>query len=334
MDTLTHSLVGIALSRVFFKRRVAFATTAMVIACNLPDLDVLYSWPGVRYIEFHRGALHSVWMLPVWGLLVALGLRWVARKKNLPVPPLWMGFALGCAGVGSHLLLDWTNMYGIRLLAPFSQHWFALDWVPILDPWILLILAAFLTGPMMLGLITSEIGAKKKSAHRLSASLALMLVVAWVGVRARQHKEALDILNAPEFSGMYEGQLPYSWSAFPKSSTAFQWQALVDMPRNYLVVDVSAPWDEDFGRARPVRSFIKPPITPAIQAAQRTSTGEAVLDFARYPYSDEEEQGSDAIVSITDMRFAQGPIRPGLHAEIRLNESGRVLSQGLDWTRQ
>ena len=30
-------------------------------------------------------------------------------------------------GVASHLLLDWTNSYGIRLLFPFSLQWFHLD---------------------------------------------------------------------------------------------------------------------------------------------------------------------------------------------------------------
>src|SRR5690348_17908837 len=30
MDTVTHTLVGVALSRLFFKKRVAYATSAMV----------------------------------------------------------------------------------------------------------------------------------------------------------------------------------------------------------------------------------------------------------------------------------------------------------------
>src|SRR6185437_11084267 len=140
MDSLTHSLVGVALSRTFFKRRMVYATTAAVVAANLPDLDVVYSWPGIRYLEYHRGLLHSVWMVPVWALLVALGVRWAARRRGLEAPALWMGCALGVVCVGSHVLLDWANAYGVRLLAPFSQRWFALDWLPILDPWIYLIL--------------------------------------------------------------------------------------------------------------------------------------------------------------------------------------------------
>ncbi|MGH9395164.1 MAG: metal-dependent hydrolase, partial [Terriglobales bacterium] len=206
MDSLTHSLVGVALSRAFFKKRVVFATTAAVIAANLPDLDVLYSWPGIRYLEFHRGLLHSVWMLPVWALLVAFGLRWFAARRGLQRPALGLAFALGAAAVGSHLLLDWTNAYGVRLLAPFSQRWLALDWMPILDPWIWLILLSFLLFPMMLGLITSEVGSKQKDPHRLSAALALLLVVAWVGLRARQHALALEVLNAPGVAGMFDGQ--------------------------------------------------------------------------------------------------------------------------------
>ena len=48
----------------------------------------------------------------------------------------------------SHLALDWTNVYGIRLLLPFSGRFLHLDMTDVVDPWILLLLllavAAFL----------------------------------------------------------------------------------------------------------------------------------------------------------------------------------------------
>ncbi|HWG38144.1 MAG TPA: metal-dependent hydrolase [Terriglobales bacterium] len=333
MDSLTHSLVGVALSRAFFKKRMVYATTAAVIAANLPDLDVVYSWPGIRYLEYHRGLLHSVWMLPVWAVLVALGLRWVARRRGVEVPALWLGFALGVVCVGSHLLLDWSNAYGVRLLAPFNERWFALDWLPLLDPWIYLILLSFLLFPMMLGLITSEVGSKKKNPHRLSAALALLLVLGWVGLRARQHDAALDLLNAPNIAGMYAGQQPNDWSALPNPSTPFDWQAVVDLPRNYLIADVQSPWSEDRGLVTPIRSFIKPPMTSAIGAAEGTRTAGIFLWFARYPYAAEEEQGSDSRVLLSDMRFAQGAVRPTTHVEVILSDSGQVIREGFGWRR-
>lgn len=330
MDNLTHSLVGIALSRVYFKRRVVFATTAMVVAANLPDLDLLYSWPGIRFLQYHRGILHSVWMLPVWALLVALALRWLAVRRNLAPPALWMGFALGLVGVGSHLLLDWSGSFGVRLLAPFNEHWFALDWAPFFDPWIGLFLAAFLGFPMLLSLISQEVGATRKNPHRLAAVLGLVAVAAWFGLRARQHAAALDLLNQPNVSGLYEGQLPYDWGAFP-SSSPYQWQAVVSLPNNVLVAEVSSPWNEALGHVRLVRNFLRPPQVPAIANAEDTALGRTMLWFARFPFADDQDDGTSSIVTITDMRYAQGPVRPPIRAEIRMDGSLHIVHQSFRW---
>ncbi|MGH9415927.1 MAG: metal-dependent hydrolase [Terriglobales bacterium] len=332
MDTLTHSLVGVAISRVYFKKRLVYATGAAVIAANLPDLDVLYSWPGVRYLEFHRGILHSVWMIPVWAVLVALGLRWYAERHKKIAPSLWLGFLLGLFCVGSHVLLDWTTSYGIRLFAPFSQHWYALDWMPTLDPWVWLLLIVFLGMPMMLGLIMNEVGSRHvPHPHRLSAALALAFVAAWIGLRARQHSQALQLLNTPQTAYAFEGQLPYDWAAFPNNSNPFDWHAVVDLPNNYLIADVISPLDINQGLVRVERNYIKPPRTPAIQAAEITSTGGAFLWFARFPFAMDEQQGSDDLVTITDMRFAKGRERPTMKASIRLSDTGVVLHQGFNW---
>lgn len=331
MDTVTHTLVGIALSRVFFKKRVAYATSAMIVAANLPDLDVVYSWPGIRYLEFHRGILHSLWMVPVWALLIALGLRWWAARKGKRVPALWLGFALGLVGVGSHVFLDWSNAYGIRLFAPFSQHWYALDWMPLFDPWILIVLAAFLVFPMLLTMVKDEVGAKDKSAHRTSAAIALVLVAGWMGLRARQHSVALSTLDSTLMTEAYEGQKPTVRAAFPISNTPFSWQAVVDLPRNYMVASVTAPWDKTQAEAKPVRSFIKPDPSPEIQHADATHTAGVFQWFARFPYTSEQEEANLTMVSITDIRFAQGDLLPTLRAQITLNDSNTVVKQSFRW---
>ncbi|HXE31120.1 MAG TPA: metal-dependent hydrolase [Terriglobales bacterium] len=327
MDNLTYSLVGVALSRLFFKKRVAYATSAMVVAANLPDLDFLYSWPGIRYIEYHRGALHSVWMIPIWAALLAFGMRWWARRKQAAVPAWHMGFLIGVAGVSSHVLLDWCNSDGIRLLAPVSERWFSLDWLPAYDPWIWLLLAAFLGFPMLLTLISSEVGARKSNPHRASALAALVLLAGWVGLRARQHAAALEALNAPNISGIYDGQLPNDWAAFPNPSDPWTWQAVIDLPANIIIADINSPWDTDLAHVHPVRSYIKPPRVPAIAAGEGTPIGATFLWFARFPFADVEEQGGGQVVTITDMRFAQGAYRPTIKAKIWLDGGLQVVRQ-------
>ncbi|MGH9393025.1 MAG: hypothetical protein ACRD1E_02560, partial [Terriglobales bacterium] len=108
---------------------------------------------------------------------------------------------------------------------------------------------------------------------------------------------------------------------------------VVDLPRNYLIADVASPWDSDRAQVTPVRSFLKPPATSAITAAEATRTAGIFLWFARYPYASEEEQGSDARVLITDMRFAQGQVRPSMHVEVRLSGAQQVISQRFGWSR-
>ena len=54
-----------------------------------------------------------------------------------------------------------TNVYGVRLLLPFSSRWLHLDMTEIIDPWILLIFVLAVAAPALSGLVTSEIrGAK------------------------------------------------------------------------------------------------------------------------------------------------------------------------------
>ena len=64
-------------------------------------------------------------------------------------------------GVLSHLVLDWTNVYGIRLLLPFSSRWLRLDQTDVVDPWILAILLLAVAAPALARMVSAEIGSKK-----------------------------------------------------------------------------------------------------------------------------------------------------------------------------
>ncbi|MGH9465977.1 MAG: metal-dependent hydrolase [Terriglobales bacterium] len=331
MDIVTNTLVGIALSRILFKKRVAYATLGLIVAVNLPDLDVLYSWPGIRYVEFHAGVLHSVWMLPVWAVLIAYGLRRFALWRKKPVPGWGAGIALGALGVAAHLVLDLCGTFGVRLLAPFSQRWFALDWLPSYDPWLWLILAAFLAAPMLLDLVTAEVGVHQRSAHRVSAAIGLILAAAWIGLRARQHQAATSILETKQMAEMYEGQKPTRWAAFPITNTPFSWSAVVDLPNNYLVASVAAPWDTNQTTVRPMRSYLKQPRTPAMADADDSHTGKIFMAFARFPYASDQREASLSLISMTDMRYAQGYQRPSMHADVVLNGGMQVIREDFRW---
>ena len=76
-------------------------------------------------------------------------------------------------GLASHLLLDWTNTYGIRPLAPFSNRWFYLDLNSLTDWPIFAVLLLAAIWPAFSRLVGSEIGDKRRSPGTGAAVAAL-----------------------------------------------------------------------------------------------------------------------------------------------------------------
>ncbi len=147
VDNLTHSLLGLALARSRLGRRSPLSAVALVVAANLPDVDVVARlFLGVRgYLVYHRGITHAL-----AGVVVLIGLgtwlfEWLERRRDpnrrgrcwRPSEGPFLAVAIGLA---THPLLDLLNMYGLRPWLPFSAGWVYGDLVFIVDPWLWLIL--------------------------------------------------------------------------------------------------------------------------------------------------------------------------------------------------
>jgi len=91
-----------------------------------------------------------------------------------------------------HVLMDLPTSYGTRTLSPFTWTWFAEDWEPIVDIYLLAILGA---GLWFGQFRTANRSASKSSwltqARMRNAVIALALMVVNYGVRAAAHHEAL-----------------------------------------------------------------------------------------------------------------------------------------------
>lgn len=137
MDNLTHSFAGALLAQMGLKKLSGRATSTLVIAANIPDIDAVASLLGTQSLAIRRGITHgpiALLLLPL--LLTGLVLAW---NRWRPVDqPVRAGPLLLCAYVGtfSHPALDWLNSYGVRLLEPFSSTWYAGDTLFIIDVWI------------------------------------------------------------------------------------------------------------------------------------------------------------------------------------------------------
>src|ERR1700683_5212134 len=167
-------------------RKTALATLTLTLAAEAPDLDVIAGivrGPAFGFAH-HRGFTHS-FLGVLLDALVVLGfvyLVWRLRRRKLSdpnLPPRWgLLFLYACLAGLSHILLDFTNNYGVRHFWAFSGKWYSWDIVIILEPVIFELLILGLVVPALFGMIDQEIGARGRGPRcRVAATLALAGVV-------------------------------------------------------------------------------------------------------------------------------------------------------------
>ena len=143
MDNLCHTLVGAALAQSGLKRRTPLATATLLVAANLPDVDVIsLAWGSTAGLGFRRGWTHGVLALSLWPFLLAAAMLAFDRMGAKRGAKFWPLVLLSAIGVASHPLLDLLNTYGVRLMMPFSNRWYYGDTLFIVDVWVWLVLAA------------------------------------------------------------------------------------------------------------------------------------------------------------------------------------------------
>ena len=329
MDNLTHTLTGIALGQAGLKRKTRFGMLALILASNLPDADIVLAGRGsIAYLRHHRGLTHSLIGLTVLAailavVLYAFGRKAEAKKNIAPLSLKWL-FVVSWIGTAVHVLMDFTNAYGVRLFLPFSGRWYAWDIMPIIGPWLLFFLILGLCVPIVLGWVTEEVGARKSyaPAARNGAIFSLCVMVALWGFRDLSHRRALSLLGART----YGEENPIDLGAFPTPLNPLEWTGVVETDSAFYVVDMSATAEDvSLLDASVLR---KPPSTPALAAAQRTAAVKAFLSFARLPYAIVYADESGFRVYLRDLRF----VRPGAPywnfvLETDLTSSLRVKNQ-------
>lgn len=273
MDNLTHTLTGLALCRAGLNRWYTRPALVLMIAANAPDIDVTWSYRGtLTYIEHHRAITHSIPMVPVMALLPVL----IACAIGRTMKGWKIAWGLAIIGVASHLLLDWTNAYGIRLLLPFSSRWFELDLNNIFDLWIWGVLLLAWVGPWLAKLVSAEMGAPSGAGRGL-AIFALSFIVVYDFGRFLAHERAMETLS----SRVYGIEVPARVAAFPNSAgDPFQWSGWVETRSavEHFSIDLLHEFDPESGTV-----IYKPENRTAIEAARQSHAFEEFLQFARFP---------------------------------------------------
>lgn len=294
MDNLTHTLVGVTLVRAGFGRRTAGATAAMVIASNIPDIDIVTAFEGgVAYLAAHRGASHGplgVVLLGCLAALVVVGWR-AARARTRAAAwegfPRLVGVAIG--GTLLHVLMDLPTIYGTRALSPFDQTWYSLDWLPIVE--------IYIWGALALGFLAARLRPARRAAI---ARAVLLVILAIYGVRALAHRQALalaagtraDGSAAPCASAPVLTRHPtvieaaaagpgacLQAAALPDFLSPLQWRLIRQEAGGYELRDIT------LGRpGRDGPSVFLPSAHDAWTArARTTATGRVFFAFSRFP---------------------------------------------------
>jgi inner membrane protein len=323
MEPVTHILTGACLSRTGLNRHAAYATLAMAISAELPDIDTVWSLRGPVYgFEHHRGITHTFAGIPVEAALVVAAIyglhRWRIRKAAVPAvssgsarlttsaPVRWgILYLFTLLALLSHLLLDFTNNYGIRPFFPFNPHWYAASIVFIFDPLIFALLLAAILLPLLFRLVSSEVGARRQPfvARGWSIAALLCIVGLWT-LRETQHERVLQLalaqsLQAPvsaltvtdALQGADQQTAPVEPTpiylqaqrvlASPDPLSPFRWYTVTDFGPLYQL----GLADSRAGTLVP-NQVTQPKLnpSPALRAAQASPLGRAFLDWSSMPF--------------------------------------------------
>ena len=292
MEPVTHFLFGANMGRAGLNRKTALATATLTLAAEAPDLDVLSRFGGSAFgLNHHRGFTHSFLGVPLVAAVVVgfIYLLWRLRgrkTRNPNLAPRWgLLFAYACLAGLSHLLLDFTNNYGVRPFWPFSERWYSWDIIFIVEPVLLVVLTLGLILPALFSLINEEIGARNKDTAprgRLAATVALLAVFAHWGLCAYEHRRAVVALESRD----YQGAEALRISAYPNMTNPFRWYGVVETPAFFVTVD---------GPDAIMQLHYKPEETPVTLAAKKTYLGRVYLSWAQYPMTETEQLTNDPV---------------------------------------
>jgi inner membrane protein len=347
MEPVTHVLTGAVLARTGFNRRAAYATAAMAIAAEFPDIDTLWSLDGpLASFQHHRGITHTLIGIPFEAALITAGFyAWhhFATKKLPKAPIRWLDlYACTLLALLSHILLDWTNNYGVRPFFPFNPRWYAGSFVFIFEPVLFALLLLALIAPLLFNLISSEVGSRRQAfPGRGWPIVSLLAILALWLFRAGQHGKAIDLAQQKTPASLRTLASPYPFNPF-------LWHTVTETPAAYQLAEIDTR-TRQAAPGSPSDTVYQPAATLPLLAAKRTWLGQIYLDWSPMPILPETSDTQDpthplSVVTFSDPRFmypsflGDGREHPPISAQVTLDmqapEGQRVVEIRMNGTLQ
>ena len=295
MDNVCHSLMGAALGKAGLARRTTLGMSTLVIASNLPDIDVGVFFTNTLPMSFRRGWTHGVLAQAVLPLALAGSMlaydRLVVQKRVSSPPRAKAGelALLAYIGVLAHVYMDFLNSYGVRLLMPFSGRWFYGDALYIVDPWLYLALGS----GWWLATRREQRGAADSAKP---ARIGVVLALAYMAVMFASNMLA----RAEVRDGLVRAGLPATtrFMVTPVVANPFKREVVIDAGGRY---EKGLVWFEPLPHFRPSGFGIDTHLDdPAVQPALQTPIARAFLAWSRFPFAAVEPSG----IWLNDYRYA------------------------------
>ena len=311
MDTVTHALSGALLARATWRNQNTLSlrqrTLVGFLTAAFPDIDYILrlTTDFIVYLNYHRGITHSVLMLPLWALLLAL----IFSRLLKPAPDWRALYLICCLGLGIHIAGDVITSYGTMIFAPFSDWRASLDTTFIIDP--------VFSGIILIALICSYAFKNKQ----LIALSGIITLTAYIFLQALAHQRALLVGR--------DASLQYGWgettvNAIPQPLSPAHWKIIVEHKEHYHVslvrlLGTNDPLSSTDGFFGQLYSAYHPPASASWSRKDRYGHdrfdartikqawySDSISDFrrfARYPFLVSDKALDNSCYWFADLRF-------------------------------
>ena len=300
MDNLCHSLAGAALGRAGVARRTPLGMTTLVVANNLPDVDVAVFATHTLPMSFRRGWTHGVLaqlLLPVALTALVVVCDRMFRKHAPDRVKAREVLLLSYIGVLLHVFLDFLNTYGVRLLMPFSERWFYGDALYIVDPVMYLTLGL---GWWLSARRDTIVRPHPYRPARIGLALAAIYIVAMLASNAMARREVRQgLVRAGR-------QADTRFMVTPVFANPFQREVVIDVGSRY---EKGLLWFEPLPHFRPAGFGIPKGFDlPEVQQALQEPRARAFLRWSRFPFVQINPTPPQSGIWLNDYRYASaGP---------------------------
>lgn len=220
MDPVTQGVLGATLPQATISgRKVMGATIIGALAGMAPDLDVFIrsNSDPLLFLEFHRQFTHSLFFIPVGGLICGFLLHYLLGKRLQLSLLNSLGFAT--LGYATHALLDACTTFGTQLFWPFSSSRIAWNNVSVIDPLFTLPLLIFVC-----------IGYAKQKPLFARIGLAWAIGYLSLGAVQRDRAEAAGWAMANS-----RGDIPLRLEAKPSFANLWLWKIVYETEQHFQV---------------------------------------------------------------------------------------------------